>query len=106
MPTALIYLTPAQTVAVSTRFRRWNIGVTQGAPSLFELKLDIWGPPRNRPGEAFEDENVVTDQQQELSKFIHRCVGTMLDLDAHQHEGGAVLLAYPDGSVRGHHDRR
>ena len=35
-----------------------------------------------------------------LDAFVQRSLGTMLELERHQQQGGAIVLAYPDGSYR------
>jgi hypothetical protein len=47
-----------------------------------------------------DEEDVYFDPSQSLDRFVHRCIGTVTELENHRRTGGAVLLAYPDGSLR------
>lgn len=45
----------------------------------------------------------ILDPAGGLDQFVQRCIGTVLELEEHQERGGAVLLAYPDGTYREMH---
>ena len=47
-----------------------------------------------------DDDDVYFDPREALDRFVHRCIGTVTELEDLQQHGGAVLLAYPDGSMR------
>jgi hypothetical protein len=46
------------------------------------------------------DDDVYFDPSQQLDHWVHRCIGTVTELEDFEQHGGAVLLAYPDGSMR------
>jgi hypothetical protein len=52
------------------------------------------------PTEVVPDGDVFFDPGQYLDRWVHRCIGTTTELEDLEQRGGAVLLAYPDGSMR------
>src|SRR4051794_35418140 len=67
--------------------------------------------PESRSGAMYGDTAVSLLQREltpgdpllwgdNLSEFVLRCIGTALELEAHQARGGALLLEHPDGTLQ------
>jgi hypothetical protein len=46
------------------------------------------------------NEELWNDPTKNTDVFIHRCIGTVRELEEHLGRGGAVFLQYPDGTMR------
>ena len=86
MPSMLVGLSRAHLEELSLR--------TEARPRFYpdarEVPLDALLPDPRGPLLAGD----------ELTDFVQRCIGTALELLDHQARGGALLLEYPDGTLR------
>ncbi|HLM03892.1 MAG TPA: hypothetical protein VK402_01745 [Blastococcus sp.] len=84
MPSMLVKLDQAHLEELVGRAESGTVATFTG-DAVTQLRADAQGA-------------VITGPQ--LDAFVLRCIGTAVELQAHQERGGALLAEYPDGTVR------
>ena len=57
-------------------------------------------PPNVGVVEGLAAEPSCIDQAGRIDAFVRRCIGTVVELEAHRAQGGAIFMQHRDGSVR------